>query len=184
MDLDWKKPNQKETDYILEFANKTYRSKNKLTYLVGLFILLFAEILPICLLIGSNSMADVIRNILGIIIFGGLYAGICALLTYGRKNIINDIKSNKIDIMYVVVRDKKTIQGNNMESGKYTTVQLSDNKMREFLISDDLYDKIGLGSLLIAVKYENGSGFYDEYDLLLNPNTIAENNWNKVYKML
>lgn len=176
MDLDWKKPDQKEKDYILEFANKTYKSKNKLTYLVGLFILLFVEILPICLLIGSDSMADVIRNILGIIIFGCLYVGICFLITYGRKNIIDDIKNNRIDIMYVIVRDKKTILGNNMESGNYTTVQLSDNKMKEFLISDELYKKIGLGSILMAVKYENGSGFYDEYDLLLNPNTIAENN--------
>lgn len=78
--------------------------------------------------------------------------------------------------MYVVVRDKKTIQGNNIQIGKYTTVQLSNNKTREFLIGDDLYDKIGLGSLLIAIKYDSGSGFYDEYDLLLNPNTIAENN--------
>ena len=176
MDLDWKKPDQMEIDYILEFANKTYKSKNKITYLIGLFILFFIEFLPICLLIDSNSTSDIIRNILGIIIFAGLYVGICALITHYRKNIINDIKNNNIDIMYVVVRDKKTVQGNNMESGKYTTVQLADNKMREFLISDDLYDKIGLGSLLIAVKYENGSGFYDEYDLLLNPNTIAENN--------
>ena len=184
MDLEWEKPDQKELDYILEFANKTYKSKNKNTYLIGLFILLFIELFPICLLIGSNSTADIIRNIVGIIILVGLYVGICALFTYDRKNTVNDIKNNNIKIMYVVVRDKKTVQGNNMESGKYTTVQLADNKMREFLISDELYDKIGLGSLLIAVKYENGSGFYDEYDLLLNPNTIAENDWNKVYKML
>lgn len=175
MDLDWKKPDQNEKDYILEFAKKAYKSKNKITYLVGLLILLFVELFPICLLIDSNSTLDIIKNIIAIIVFGGIYAGICTLLTHWRKNIINDIKNNNIDIMYVVVRDKKTIQGNNMESGKYTTVQLADNKMREFLISDDLYDKIGLGSLLIAIKYENGSGFYDEYDLLLNPNTIAEN---------
>lgn len=184
MDLEWKKPDQKENEYILEFANKAYKSKNKLTYIIGLLILLFFEMLPVGLLIGSNSASDVIRNIIGILIFGGLYVGICALLTYGRKNIINDIKNNNIEIMYVVVRDKKTIQGNNMESGKYTTVQMADNKMREFLISDELYDKIGLGSLLIAVKYENGSGFYDEYDLLLNPNTIVENDWNNPFKML
>ena len=187
MDFDWKEPDQKELDYIIEFANKEYKQKNSSTYLIGLLILLFVELLPVCLLIGSIASkapsVDIIRNILGVVILAGLDVGICTLIIKSRQNLISDIKNNKIKIMYVVVRDKKTVKSGDFES-KFATVQLSDNELKEFKITDELYSKIGLGSLLIAVKYENGTGFYDEYDLLSNPNTIAENNWNKVYKML
>lgn len=178
MNFEWKEPDQKELDYILEFANKEYKNKTSSTYLIGALILLFVELFPVCMLIGSIASkapaADIIRNTAGIAIFGGIYAGACTFINKSRQNLIGDINNNKVKIMYVVVRDKKTVQNGDFES-KYTTVQMSDNELKEFKINEELYDKIGLGSLLIAVKYENGSGFYDEYDLLLNPNTIAEN---------
>ncbi len=178
MDFDWKDPDQKELDYIFEFANKEYKNKTSSTYLIGALILILVELFPACMLIGSIASkapaGDIIRNALGVVILVGLYAGICFIIKNSRQTLINDIKNNKVKIMYVVVRDKKTVQSGDFES-KYATVQMSDNKLREYKITDALYNKIGLGSLLIAVKYENGSGFYDEYDLLLNPNTIAEN---------
>ncbi len=178
MDFDWKEPDQKELDYILEFANKEYKNKTTSEYLMGALILLFVELFPVCMLIGSIASkapaGDIIRNASGVAILGGLYAGICFFIKKSRQTLISDIKNNKVKIMYVVVRDKKTVQNGDFES-KYATVQMSDNELKEYKITDALYNKIGLGSLLIAVKYENGSGFYDEYDLLLNPNTIAEN---------
>ena len=178
MDFDWKDPEQKELDYILEFANKEYENKTSSAYLIGALILVFIEIFPICMLIGAvashGSVGDIVRNIAGVVILGGLYGIVCHSIKKNRQTLIDDIKNNNIKIMDVVVRDKKTVQNGDMET-KYTTVQMSDNELKEFKISDELYNKIGLGSLLIAVKYENNTGFIDEYDLLLNPNTIAEN---------
>jgi len=187
MDFDWKDPDQKELDYIQEFANKEYKNKTSSAYLIGALILVFVELFPLCMLIGAIAskapVGDIVRNTAGVAILGGLYAIVCHSIKKNRQTLIDDINNKKIKIMYVVVRDKKTVQNGDIET-KYTTVQMSDNELKEFKISDELYSKIGLGSLLIAVKYENNTGFNDEYDLLLNPNTIAENDWNKVYKML
>ncbi|MBO5388672.1 MAG: hypothetical protein IJZ96_05895 [Lachnospiraceae bacterium] len=178
MDFDWKDPDQKELDYILEFANKEYKNKNSSAYLIGALILVLFEIFPLCMLIGSIAskapVGDIIRNTAGVAILGGLYVTVCYSIKKSRQNLISDINNKNIKIMYVVVRDKKTVQNGDFET-KYATVQMSDSELKELKISDELYSKIGLGSLLIAVKYENGTGFNDEYDLLLNPNTIAEN---------
>ena len=178
MDFDWKDPDQKELDYILEFANKEYKNKNSSAYLIGALILVLFEIFPLCMLIGSIAskapVGDIIRNTAGVAILGGLYVTVCYSIKKSRQNLISDINNKNIKIMYVVVRDKKTVQNGDFET-KYATVQMSDSELKELKISDELYSKIGLGSLLIAVKYENGTGFNDEYDLLLNPNSIAEN---------
>ena len=178
MDFDWKDPEQKELDYILEFANKEYKNKNSSAYLIGALILVLVEIFPLCMLIGSIAskapVGDIIRNTAGVAILGGLYVTVCYSIKKSRQNLISDINNKNIKIMYVVVRDKKTVQSGDIET-KYATVQMSDSELKELKITDELYSKIVLGSLLIAVKYENGTGFNDEYDLLLNPNTIAEN---------
>ncbi len=178
MEIDWKEPDSKELKCILEFGQKICSKNNEATYLIGFIMLLLLELHPLIafiIKINHGTTADAIKCILFGIFILLFDLGICYLITHYRKKILKDINTNNVKILYVVVRDKKTIEGNSYESGKYTTIQLPDSTLREYKISPEVYDKIGLGSLLIAVKYENGTGFFDEYDLLLNPNTIAEN---------
>ena len=173
MEIEWKEPDSKIYEEILLFANKKYKTIKTTTNIVGIIVTLFIELFPLGILLRCNSFSEHLRAIICIVFIAAFGYCICAIFKNYTKQIYNDIKNNKINITDVIVRDKKQVQNNSIEY--YVTVQFQNQQLKELRVDDAIYKRIGLGSLLIAIKYSYDEGFYDQYDLILNPYTISEN---------
>ncbi len=173
--IQWDSPDNIERDAIINFGKKAYKNKRNTILLVCIFIMLGFIHIPFAVAsTGSkyniNNTDDLKDAIICCVIFITIDIIICITINYFYIKKLHSINNTKYVISYGIVRDRHSDRNH-----YYTTVQMSDNNNRELIVNSDLYHNIGLGSLLIVIKYFDHDGFYDQYDMILNPNTIAEN---------
>lgn len=181
--FDWEYPDDKTNNCIKEYWNTVYKKERRITLLFHFLTFLIAEYFPIMfaiIFIGMNDLNNAFwfKNLV-ICIISSILVIVFFIISYiitmrGKKKIMSDIANNKVKTFNTVVRDKKRKFGKHIIS-----VQLLEDKPVDYIVNKKLFKSIDKGSAIIAIKYENKKGFYDKYDFILDPNTIAENDWTK-----